>query len=58
MIDTVLKYLKERKDLLEFELNDYSSIGDTDYDESVEAASIRSQIVLLEEIMTDIKSFT
>lgn len=58
MIDTVLSYLKERKDLLEFELNDYSSIGDADYDESVEAASLRSQIVLLEEIMTDIKSFT
>ena len=58
MIETVLKYLKERKDLLEFELNDYSSIGDPDFDQSVDAASLRSQIVLLEEIMTDIKYFT
>jgi len=57
MIEQVLNLIRERKDLLEFELNDYTGLGDPDSENSVEAVELRAQIVLLEELWNEIKSF-
>jgi hypothetical protein len=50
--EEILNYIHERKLLLEEELESYGS----KVDES-EAYALRSQIVLLEELWTEIKSF-
>jgi hypothetical protein len=53
MKDQILEYISERKQLLEEELESYGS----EIEES-EAYALRSQIVLLEEMWREIKSFS
>jgi hypothetical protein len=52
MRESILNYIYERKLLLEEELESYESDAD-----SSEAYALRSQIVLLEELWSEIKSF-